>query len=203
MKKFIDDISELDLDGIYSYADYLTWRFEQSVELFKGKIFKMSPAPSVKHQKVASQLHGLLFIHLRNKSCNLFSAPFDVRLLDKNKSSKANQDVFTVVQPDLCVICDQNKLDDKGCIGAPDLVIEILSPGNSKKEIKNKYELYEEAGVREYWVVFPAEFVLQQFLLNENGKYFLNSSYVEDEKFSPFIFPEMIIDLAEVFEIEE
>jgi len=93
-----------------------------------------------------------------------FSIPFDVRLLDKNKSSIANKDVYTVVQP---VICDQNKLDEKGCIGAPDLIIEILSPGNSKKENIFKYDLYEEAGVKEYWIVFPSELVLQQFVLNE------------------------------------
>jgi Uma2 family endonuclease len=197
--KYITDINELDLNGTYTYADYLTWRFEQSVELIKGKIFKMSPAPSVKHQKIATQLQGLLFIFLRRSDCVLFSAPFDVRLLDKKKSGKANADVYTVVQPDICVICDRNKLDEKGCVGAPDLIIEILSPGNSKKEMKTKYALYEEAGVREYWIVFPSEYVLQQFILNEEGVYQLKNSFTEDEVFNAHIFPDLQIDLAEVF----
>jgi Uma2 family endonuclease len=198
--KYITDISELDLDGTYTYADYLTWRFEQSVELIKGKIFKMSPAPSVKHQRVSSKLHGRVFIALQKKSCDLFSAPFDVRLLDKKKSSKANAEVYTVVQPDICVICDKTKLDERGCIGAPDLIIEILSPGNSKKEMKTKYALYEESGVQEYWIVFPSEHVLQQYILNEQGRYELKSSFTEDEVFNAHIFPELQIDLADIFE---
>ncbi len=198
--KYITDINDLDLDGTYSYADYLTWRFEQSVELIKGKIFQMSPAPKVKHQNISFNLSGLLYNYLKGKDCKAFSAPFDVRLLDKKKSSKANQEVYTVVQPDICVICDKDKIDERGAIGAPDLIIEILSPGNSKKEMKTKYALYEEAGVREYWIVFPSEFVLQQFVLNEREKYELKNSFTEDEVFSAHIFPDLQIDLAEIFE---
>ncbi len=201
MSKIIKDISELDLNATYSYADYLNWHFEQSVELIKGHIFKMSPAPSRKHQKYSLRLSSKLFnyIELCKNNCELYVAPFDVRLLDKNKSSIANQDVYTVVQPDLCVICDKSKLDERGCIGAPDLIIEILSPGNSKKEMKIKYELYQEAGVKEYWIVFPSEFVLQQFVLDENEKYFLKNSFTEDEKFFADIFPELEVDLGEIF----
>jgi Uma2 family endonuclease len=199
--KYITDISELDLDGTYTYADYLTWRFEQSVELIKGKIFKMSPAPSAKHQVVSSEfLRYFLAYFKKNSPCKVLAAPFDVRLLDKKKSSKANQEVYTVVQPDICVICDKAKLDEKGCIGAPDLIIEILSPGNSKKEMKIKYALYEESGIQEYWIVFPSEHVLQQYILNEQGKYVLNNSFTEDEVFNAYIFPDLQIDLAEIFE---
>ncbi|NJL15259.1 MAG: Uma2 family endonuclease [Microscillaceae bacterium] len=197
--KYITNISDLDLNGTYSYADYLTWRFEQSVELIKGKIFKMSPAPSVRHQRISGKLYGNLFQFFRNEPCDLLSAPFDVRLLDKKKSSKANKDVYTVVQPDICVICDRDKLDEQGCIGAPDLIIEILSPGNSKKEMKIKYALYEESGVKEYWVVYPSEQTLLQFILNENEKYVLKSAFAEDEVFNAHIFPELSIDLAEIF----
>ncbi|WP_035758320.1 Uma2 family endonuclease, partial [Hugenholtzia roseola] len=187
--KYITDINDLDLNGTYTYADYLTWRFEQSVELIKGKIFKMSPAPSVKHQRVSGKLYGNLFVFLKHSACDLFSAPFDVRLLDRKKSLKANKDFYTVVQPDICIICDKSKLDERGCVGAPDLIIEILSPGNSKKEMRTKYALYEESGVKEYWVVFPSEHVLQQYVLNENEKYELKSSFVEDEIFNAHIFP--------------
>jgi Uma2 family endonuclease len=97
------------------------------------------------------------------------------------------------------VICDKDKIDERGAIGAPDLIIEILSPGNSKKEMKTKYALYEEAGVREYWIVFPSEYVLQQFILNEEGVYQLKNSFTEDEIFNAHIFPDLQIDLAEVF----
>ncbi len=185
--KLLTDISELDLNGTYSYADYLLWRFEQSVELIKGKVFQMSPAPSVRHQRVSMKLTKVFVNYFDAKTCDVFSAPFDVRLLDKKKSKKANKDIYTVVQPDLCVICDKEKLDERGCVGSPDLIVEILSPGNSKKEMKIKYALYEEAGVREYWVVFPVEYVLQQFVLNEAGKYELKNSFTEDEVFTAHV----------------
>jgi Uma2 family endonuclease len=145
----ITSIDQLNMNLSYSYADYLTWKFQERVELLKGKIFRMSPAPNVLHQKVSMRLTELLLPAFNNKSCNLFSAPFDVRLYD-SKKSKRNEDVFTVVQPDLCLICDPSKLDEHGAIAAPELVIEILSPGNSKKEMKYKFDLYEEAGVLEY-----------------------------------------------------
>jgi len=198
--KYITDINDLDLNGTYTYADYLTWRFEQSVELIKGKIFKMSPAPSAKHQKVSGKLYVKIFMSFQKSACDIYSAPFDVRLLDKKKTQKANKDVYTVVQPDICVICDKSKIDERGAIGAPDLIVEILSPGNSKKEMKTKYALYEEAGVREYWIVFPSEFVLQQFVLNEKEQYELKNSFTEDELFNAHIFPDLQIDLAEIFE---
>ncbi len=197
--KFLTDISELDLNGTYSYADYLLWRFEQSVELIKGKVFQMSPAPSVRHQRVSMKLTKVFVNYFDAKTCDVFSAPFDVRLLDKKKSKKANKDIYTVVQPDLCVICDKEKLDERGCVGSPDLIVEILSPGNSKKEMKIKYALYEEAGVREYWVVFPVEYVLQQFILNDAGKYELKNSFTEDEVFTAHIFPDMEVDLGQIF----
>jgi len=197
--KYLTDLSELDLDGTYSYADYLLWRFEQSVELIKGKVFKMSPAPSVKHQRISMKFTRLLANYFHGKPCDFFSAPFDVRLLDANKSKKANKDIYTVVQPDLCVICDREKLDEQGCIGSPDLIVEILSPGNSKKEMKIKYALYEEAGVHEYWVVFPSEYVLQQYVLNKKKRYVLKNSFVEDELFSAHIFPDLQVDLGQIF----
>ena len=197
--KYLTDISELDLNGTYSYADYLMWRFEQSVELIKGKIFQMSPAPSLRHQRISRKIAENFYVYLNNKPCEYFIAPFDVRLLDKKKSKKANKDIYTVVQPDLCVICDKDKLDERGCIGSPDLIVEILSPGNSKKEMKIKYALYEEAGVQEYWVVFPSEYVLQQFVLNEKGKYELKNSFVEDEIFTAHIFPDLQVDLGQIF----
>lgn len=153
--------------GIYSYADYLTWTMDEMVELIKGRVFKMNAAPKRIHQKVSGIVFVELFQFLKNKSCEVYEAPFDVRLPIK---SKKNEDIFTVVQPDICVICDQTKLDEAGCIGAPDLIVEILSKGNNKKELKHKYEVYEESGVHEYWIIHPDEQTLLIYTLT-NGKY--------------------------------
>lgn len=139
---------------VYTYADYLTWRFEERVEILKGKLMKMS-APSRTHQEISGFVFNKLYNHLLNQPCKVYTAPFDVRLPVKNK--KRDNEITTVVQPDICVICDMEKLDDRGCVGAPDIVIEILSPGNTKTELKYKYDLYEEAGVKEYWLIHPAE----------------------------------------------
>ena len=196
----ITDLSQLDLNKTYSYADYLTWQFDDMVELIKGKIMRMSPAPNVRHQSISGNLHGILFPFFRKKKCRLFAAPFDVRLYDRKKSLLVNKDVFTVVQPDLCVICNPEFLDKKGCNGAPDWIIEILSKGNSKREMQTKYALYQEAGVREYWVVFPENKMIEQFVLDENNVYQLKGIYAEDGIITPFLFPELDVDLLDVFE---
>ncbi|MDO5104955.1 Uma2 family endonuclease [Capnocytophaga sp.] len=191
----ITNINQLDVaNGVYTYADYLLWKFEERVELLKGKIFKMSPAPSLRHQKISMNLSGLLWQFFKGKKCQLFSAPFDVRLPKKNE--KGDQ-IHTVVQPDLCVICDENKLDERGCIGAPDLIIEILSPGNSKKEMKNKFELYQESGVEEYWIVNPTD---ENILVNvlEDGKYRILKPVV-DEYITSVRFPELKIHTSDIF----
>lgn len=153
----------------YTYADYLRWKFEEQVELIRGKIFKMSPAPTPLHQQISGKLFLRIGNFLEKKSCNFFSAPFDVRLPVKNK--KKDNEITTVVQPDICIICDESKIDQRGCLGAPDLVIEILSAGNTQKEVNLKFELYEEAGVKEYWIAYPAEENIAVFILNEKGKY--------------------------------
>lgn len=152
----------------YSYADYLKWRFEERVELIRGKVMKMT-APNRKHQDVSGNIFFAMKQVLHEKHCKVYAAPFDVRLPRKSKSS--NDEILTVVQPDICIVCDMSKLDDKGCLGAPDLVIEILSPGNSKKEIKLKYEVYEEAGVKEYWIINPVEENVAVLILSPSGKF--------------------------------
>jgi Uma2 family endonuclease len=151
--------------GRYSYADYLTWEIDGMVELIKGKVFKMAAAPRRRHQKISGRIFSRLHGFLEGKICEVYPAPFDVRL---PVYSKKNEDIFTVVQPDICVICDSSKLDDAGCIGAPDLIVEILSPGNNRKELQNKYEVYEESGVKEYWILHPSEQTLMIYTLIES-----------------------------------
>ena len=107
--------------------------------------------------------------------------------------------VYTVIQPDLCVICDPDKIDNRGCVGAPDLVIEILSPGNTKKEMGIKFDLYEENGVREYWMVEPSEKVIYVYVL-QNQKFIGLKPFTEDDEISPVLFPELRFSVKEVFE---
>lgn len=178
----ITSLSQLDLNGSYSYSDYLLWKFKERVEIIKGKIMEMSPAPTRFHQRISMKLTIEFAKVFDNHACQLYAAPFDVRFPDENGKIK------TVVQPDLCVICDPNKLDDKGCIGAPDLVVEILSPSNSKHEMKDKYELYQEQGVKEYWIVSPQDKTIFIYVL-ENGKYIGIQPVAEDEVVTSVVFP--------------
>lgn len=195
----ITNLSQLDTNGVYSYADYLTWQFEQTVEIIKGKLMPMA-APNRKHQRISWQLSGAFFSILKGYKCQAYAAPFDVRLYDRKKSLKANQNVFTVIQPDLCVICDLTKLDDKGCLGAPDLIIEILSPGNSKKEMKTKKDLYEESGVKEYWVIDATHETLIQYVLQTNNKYSPPQIWVSDDTVVSAVFDNLKIMLTDIFE---
>jgi len=144
-KRPITKFQQLDLTDYYTYSDYLTWKFKERVELIKGMVFKMSPGPNRMHQEIVGEFHLVLGNLLRQKKCKVFLSPFDVRLPVSRKKGQ----VDTVVQPDLCVVCDHKKLEKQGCNGAPDLVIEILSPSNSKIEIRDKYAVYEESGVKE------------------------------------------------------
>ncbi|MGY6522976.1 MAG: Uma2 family endonuclease [Mongoliitalea sp.] len=151
----------------HTYADYLTWELDEMVELIRGKIFKKVAAPRRIHQHATTILVSTFYQQLNKGKCQVYPAPFDVRL---PKKSIRDDKIYTVVQPDICVICDPIKLDEKGCVGAPDLVIEILSPGNKQHELKRKYEVYEEAGVKEYWLLDPESQTLLVYTL-ENKSY--------------------------------
>ena len=191
----INSLNQLDLvNGIYSYADYLVWKIKERVELLKGKILEMS-APSPIHQEISGNLQGALFVFLKNSKCKLYTAPFDVRFPQKGESQ-----VYTVVQPDLCVVCDFEKIDSKGCVGAPDLVVEILSPGNSKKEMKSKFALYQEEGVREYWVVDPERELV--FVYVADNKKFKPTIPIADDYVYSTIFPDFKIHTSDLFHIK-
>jgi Uma2 family endonuclease len=192
-----DIVKEPDVEyGNYSYADYLTWQMEEVVELIKGKIFKKAAAaPKRIHQRISAKLLTRLYVFLEGKPCQVYDAPFDVRF---PKASKEDDQILDVVQPDICVICDPEKLDDRGCIGAPDLIIEILSPSNSKTELKHKFELYESNGVLEYWIIHAETQDLLIYTLT-NGKYvpsrlFTSGDVVESQAIEGFI-----LDLEEFF----
>lgn len=189
----VKNLSDLDLTKTYTYSDYLLWQLSERVELIKGFILKMSPAPSRKHQTISQNLNYKIYSYFENKNCSVYVAPFDVRL--PVASAQKNS---TVVQPDLCIICDQNKLDDKGCDGAPDLIIEILSPHNSKHDVDTKFNLYQESGVKEYWIVEPEERIVLIYTLKDN-KYIGLKPFSETETIKSPLFPEMKITVEAIF----
>ncbi len=190
-------LEEPDLAGTYSYADYLKWTFEGMVELINGKIFKMSPAPSSSHQSISVNLTVEIGGFLKHKKCKVFIAPFDVRL----SKFKVDKLIDTVVQPDLCIICDPAKIDEKGCNGAPDMIVEILSPSTAQRDLDLKFKLYEENAVKEYWIVQPNDQTVSVFDLIDS-KFLLRGIYhrkniVEVKTIG------LDIDLNEVFPIKD
>lgn len=186
-------LSDLDLTKKYTYSDYLLWQFKERVELIKGFILSMSPAPNTNHQTVSVNLTGCFLELFKRSSCKIFVAPFDVRL---EIPTEPNQS--TVVQPDLCVICDESKLDEKGCNGSPDLIVEIISPNNRKHDLHTKFNLYQEAGVKEYWIVEPVEKMILVYTL-ENGKFIGSKPFVTDEMVSSKLFPIIQFAVDDIF----
>lgn len=193
----LSQVEEPDSSISYTYADYMKWKFEEQLELIRGRIFKMSPAPAPVHQKICLAIGSIFYRKLKKSKCQTFPAPFDVRLPIRGR--KKDDEITTVVQPDICIICDESKLDSRGCCGAPDLIVEILSPGNSKKEINLKFELYEEAGVKEYWIVNPAEENIVVFILNEQGKFSGLKMYAGGDNIISVAVPGLKIDVTEIF----
>ncbi|MDR0307839.1 MAG: Uma2 family endonuclease [Chitinispirillales bacterium] len=174
----------------YTYADYLTWDDGKRWELIGGVAYAMAPAPAPGHQSVCVELARQLATFLKGKPCKLFIAPFDVRL-------NADDGDNTVVQPDLLVVCDRSKIDDKGYRGVPDFIIEIISPSSTRHDRWVKNNLYKSAGVREYWIIDPNSKTMDVFLL-ANGEY-LNRAYSETDTLEVSVLPGCVINLQEVF----
>lgn len=183
-------------DLLFTYQDYLTWPENERWELLNGRAYNMTPAPSRRHQEISGQLLTLFNNHLKGKTCRVYAAPFDVRLPQLQES---DEQISTVVQPDLVVVCDKNKLDHQGCKGSPDLVVEITSPSTFQKDLKEKFILYERVGVHEYWIVYPEEKTICVFHLTHEGKYSRPEVYIEQDSINVGIFGDLTIELAEVF----
>jgi Uma2 family endonuclease len=175
-----------------TYADYLTWPDEPRFEIIEG-IPYLQAAPSRQHQRIVTSLLGELYTFLKGNRCEVYTAPFDVRL-----SASENDEEYQVVQPDISVVCDPEKLDDQGCKGAPDLIVEVLSPSTWKRDRIEKMNQYQKYGVREYLVIYPNEKIFEQYILDENGKFRTPLIFKEEDVFSSDIFPEFTVIISEL-----
>lgn len=194
----ITDISQLDPTQTYTYADYLTWRFTEYVELIKGRVLRRMSAPTSAHQQVAANFTIEIGRYLKGKPCRIFPAPFDVRLLRSTGNGDAQ--IKTVVQPDISVVCDLSKIDRRGCLGAPDWIIEIVSPGSLVLDTRTKFDLYAENGVGEYWIAFPGEQTVTAYVLNEAGQYELTGTYAEPGPMPARSVAGLAVEWADIFE---
>ncbi len=185
----------------FSYADYLDWSDGKPREIIGGIVYSLS-APFRKHAKATASLFGKTwsYINQRKGKCEIYHAPFDVRLPLNGEVS--NDKIYNVVQPDICVICDPSKLDKRGCIGAPDLIVEVFSPSTGKRDMNEKYFLYEAAGVREYWIAYPDSQAVTVFILQPDGKFGDGITYevINGQTQVPVkILEGLFIDLEEIF----
>lgn len=181
----------------YTYADYLSWDDDERVELIYGNIFVME-SPNIPHQRILGKLFRQIDEFLDDKPCEAFVAPLDVRLFEKDGDSP--DDVDTIVQPDIMVVCDHNKLENiKSCKGAPDFIIEILSPSNFRHDMIVKLNLYNKAGVREYWIADPESKTIQVFLRNADGVLCVSEAYSSTDTIKVNVLQGCTIDLGKVF----
>ena len=180
----------------FTYADYLADVSNDRYELLDGKIV-MQAAPSSVHQEISMELSRQFANYLVGKKCRVYHAPFDVRLFEKEGDSPNN--VYTVFQPDISVVCDRKKIDNRGCKGAPDLVIEILSPSTAGRDWISKLNQYRKAGVREYWIVDPENQSVMVFLPDSNGSFKLHEDYNRKDVAKVNVLDGCFIELSKVF----
>ncbi len=174
----------------WTYADYLTWDDDQRWEIIDGEAYNMSPAPTLRHQAIIGNIFALFHLFLRGTSCRPFIAPTDVVFDDEN-----------VVQPDMVVVCDPNKLTGANIQGVPDLVIEILSPSTTLRDRRLKKGLYESFGVKEYLIVDPLADTVDRYLIVD-GRYGSPEIFDWSEPLTLQLFPELTLNLWEIFEKE-
>ena len=182
-------------NNTFTFADYLTWNEDEHIELIDGEAVMMAP-PSTAHQLISGELFRQLANFLEGKKCRAIPAPFAVRLFENEND--APSDVQTVVEPDISVVCDRSKLDDHGCKGAPDMVIEVLSPSTLRHDRFVKLALYQRAGVREYWIVEPETRTVQVYTL-ESGILHPRAFYESGDVAKINVLDGCFIELGKVF----
>lgn len=182
---------------VYTYEDYLLWSEDERIEIING-IPYLQAAPSRIHQEILSELHRQIANFLVDKECKVYPAPFHV-VLDLGETNLDDGEKLNVLEPDLTIICDLSKLDDRGCKGNPDMVIEITSPSTARKDKVEKFNKYEQAGIKEYWIVEPNEKVVSVFTLQKNQRFGRPDMYTEDDQVQVSIFENLVIDLRLAF----
>lgn len=183
----------------FTYADYLTWPENTPVELIEGIPYAMT-TPMRIHQEVVGEVLRQIANYLVDKPCEVYTAPFDVRLADSKAKDK---DIINVVQPDISVICDKEKLDDKGCLGSPDLVIEVVSPSSVAKDNIEKLNLYEKYAIKEYWIIHPADKLISVYRLDSTRRYARPIIYLFNQEVPIGIFQDLKISLKPLLSEEE
>ena len=181
--------------GRHTFADCLTWSENERIEIINGEAVMMAP-PTRIHQEILMELSRQLANFLEGKKCKVYPAPFAVRLFEKDGDTP--EDVDTMVEPDISVVCDHDKLDKHGCKGAPDLVVEVLSPSTRRHDRLVKLDLYQRAGVREYWIVDPDSSTVQVFML-KNGYLHPYEVYSEKDIAKVNVLDGCFIELSKVF----
>lgn len=181
---------------IYTFADALNWEEGEHIEIIEGDAVMMSP-PLREHQAISVSITSQLYHYLEGKQCQVYAAPFAVRLFEGEGDRP--EDVDTMVEPDISVVCDPNKLDKYGCRGAPDLIIEILSPSSRRHDRITKLNLYQRAGVREYWIVNPEDRTVQVMLLDSKGDLRIHEDYGQEDTAVVNVLEDCAIDLRKVF----
>ena len=183
-------------DEKFSYADYLSLPDDERWEIIEGEAYDMTPAPAREHQRLSAIIFVKIYNFLSGKKCEVYFAPFDVRLPEAQ--DKSDEEIKSVVQPDIVVVCDQDKLDERGCLGAPDITVEILSPTTSYKDQTEKLLLYEKHGIKEYWIVNPdARYVMIYRL--EGVKYAKPEYLTENDTIESRVLEGLKIDLSELW----
>jgi Uma2 family endonuclease len=193
-----DEVKEpvIDYNRVYTYGDYLKLEIDEMVEIIRGKLFRMSPAPRIKHQCISMNLGTIIYNTIKGNSCKVFHAPTDIVLPIANKKRTKST---TIVQPDICVICNPKIIEETAVFGVPDFVIEIVAGKDVKRDTQYKYSVYEEAGVGEYWIVFGEMRFVEVFIL-ENGKYQRLNAFSEDDVIPVKTLPGLSISIDDIFE---
>jgi Uma2 family endonuclease len=195
----ISETSNSYLNSKYTYEDYLSWPEDKRWEILDGRVYVQS-APSRIHQEVSGEIFVQIHNYLKDKPCRVYHAPFSVRLPKGNE--KDEKDIKTVVEPDITIVCDNSKLDDRGCKGAPDMIVEILSPSSVQLDRLEKFNKYEQAGVKEYWIVEPEGKIVSVFVLGENNRYGRPEVYSEKDRVRVSLFDDLTIDFKMIFNRE-
>lgn len=201
-KRFKKGIEGVDIMPIpepnkkYTYADYITWPGDERWEIIDGVPYMLS-APTWQHQSISRELVLEFGQFLRNTQCQVFAAPFDLCIPEGNEK---DEEISSITQPDMVIVCDKSRLRKTGYFGVPSLIIEITSPSTARTDKIIKFNKYEKAGVKEYWIIEPENKLVSVFTLQENQRYGRPDVYSEEDKIQVSIFPELLIDLKPVFD---